>query len=377
MQGASLVREAVKGFLAVFVEYVRKLIHTAMVLGLKVEPISPDPSAGLLGFIIKVNEVFRQLACFLECYVNAVTRFLEFFMELALSLGAEDIQGLLLGGVNVDELVNSCDEGFLRYQVKSTIDLLLPSLNEHILEVAKRIKALTVAHRILRSDTIADFKQLLYVQAADWLTLERQILSVYREAADEALTASRVAKLLRDMTGLAKETWERIARLTPLNRVEYRIEEVEFIAGEAVSLAERVTALFSNKLNAYFSCLNALRYILGAIVGEERRFETFIKILAGAPLENIIPEEIPADDVLFSVNRARVELELARQASDEVKNHLDALGFVARALKSKKLESIYRYYSLRAELFDEYWPKIHERLLRLQSILFKTKTYCK
>ena len=62
LQGASPVREAVKGFLAVFVEYVRKLIHTAMMLGLKVEPVSPDPSAGLLGFIIKVNEVFRQLA---------------------------------------------------------------------------------------------------------------------------------------------------------------------------------------------------------------------------------------------------------------------------------------------------------------------------
>ncbi|MBS7287891.1 MAG: hypothetical protein KIH01_03885 [Candidatus Freyarchaeota archaeon] len=353
------LKEGLRGFFETFADYVRNIVYA--IRSAKLEDLWSARS-DLLSFYVEAGSLFRELAGFAETYIKAVGRFLGFFYELALVVGVMDVQEALFGEIRCGEL----DNGFLRYHVKSTVDLFLPSLDEHFSEAIKRLKVLVRAQRLLGAEMIRQFKEEVYFQAAEWMRVRLLLHGLYVKAFNSELTVKQFTDTLKELRGLAASAFTRLSLITGLNFRRYLVMNTEIIMEEFRGFAERIAKFFENEYRFYFAFLDALNYVIRALWGGEMP-ETFIKVVRKEmDVGSLIPEEVHVDDLLFAISMARVEIEQVWDVLGESKQLAPSLATIAEILKSKELGRIREYYSKIISIREKYLKRIYDALALLQ-----------
>lgn len=353
------LKEGLRGFFEVFADYVRNIVYA--IRSAKLNGLWSFRS-DLLSFYVEAGSLFRELAGFAEAYIKAVGRFLGLFHELALIVGVTDFHEAFFKEIRCGEL----DGGFLRYHVKSTLDLFLPSLDEYFSEAIKKLKVLVRAQRLLRAETIQQFKEEAYFQAAEWLRVRLLLHDLYVKAFKGELTVEKFTDTFRELRSLAAGAFIRLSLISRLDVERYLAMNTEMVVEEFRGFAERIASFFENEQRFYFAFLDALNYVIRALWGSEMP-EAFMKVVRGEmDAGSLIPEEVHVDDLSFAVSMAKVEIEQVWDVLDESKQLAPSLATIAEILKSRELERVHEYYSKVISVREKYWKKIYDALTLLQ-----------
>ncbi len=364
--GGVALREGVKYFFETFVEYVRKITYSIRSAGLDDLWVSKDD---LFSFYMEVAWLFREIAEFVEDYVKAVSKFLSLFYELAFIFGVKDIRDAVFGELNC----NAVDYDFLRYHVKSTVDLFLPPVNEYFLSAIRRLKVLVRAQRVLKSETLKRFKNEAYIQAAEWMKVRGELIDLYEKALNDELKVEDFIRRFQDLRKLVAESLVRLSSLNGFNGERYLTISPELVVEEVKGITEEVATLFENENRVYLAFLDALNYVIKALWNTEKR-DWFVSVVQGRmDVEALIPEKVDVDKLTFAINMAMLELEQVKEAINESSLLIQSLAMVAKVLESEELKRVHEFYIQRFKLREEYWEKIYYILTLLQGETIKIK----
>lgn len=89
-------------------------------------------------------DAMSRLALFLEDYVEGIVRGLEFVSNLALSLGIKEYSEVISQKNKVEELIkpDMIDLNFLKFQMRTTEELIYPQLEKITVKMIKNLESL-------------------------------------------------------------------------------------------------------------------------------------------------------------------------------------------------------------------------------------------
>lgn len=310
---------------------------------------------------------------FFKKYVSINFTLRGLIMDLLSSIGLKHAYwSLLRGDVELDdEKVDILDEFFLKYQVRSTMDVLIP-LTDGFFNYAP-LEELRIAAESLDAKLPTKIMPCLEKQVNYWRKVEEEVKSLTEKAeaggVEEAVNSlKRILKILFPLVkGMEEVTHCFTSRIAELVNGE---EEADELIGKVYWEVESLIRDWRDVHKSAFNYLVAFLSMIGNSfdVGEE----TFKKaIVDEVDPEKVIPRELNVQDVAFAINQALSELEDAWLKASRMVERSVILFRVADVLESSFLRFISERLVTRFKVFEKYGKLILEKLQEIQAELGK------
>ncbi|MEM2145530.1 MAG: hypothetical protein QW279_09225 [Candidatus Jordarchaeaceae archaeon] len=334
----------------------------------------------LIGAFQSSADAVSKLVLFFEDYIELILKGLEFFSNLAFALGIKNYNELVSQKVKLDEVIQleKIDLGFLKFQIRTTEELIYPQIEEGTLKAIEDLNRLREVYFILDSETINKFMEELEKQERNWNKLQNMLnlcfLAVEKEE-DKSTCIKKIAEVINEViifTANLRNMERNINHIvgekgeSPIERVNLFLEIIRQLGRDLITLVN-CRAKGAEYISGSF--IYILTILWGSQETAHRRFQQFIK--SEISLEELIPPKILLEDLSFALMQVRNQLLQAVGAHQRVQETINAMKDAADYFNSPILREYYKTIAKEIEIINKYLPQYNQKVIQLQNILHK------
>nr|MDO8082123.1 hypothetical protein [Candidatus Freyarchaeota archaeon] len=336
---------------------------------------------GQFGVIIRkyVNSELTYIY-FLEEYIKMFSKWFEAFSSLVDTLGSREYHRILLGEVELQEVINisKIDINFLKFRIKNFLNPNFSDLETTcrlLLQKSKSVLEEEIDH--LKTGSSKRFTELIENQARGWLMVNEEVQNSL-QSLTQVEDKSQIVSTLTLIAQKCVDFFEKIIEARKSIKISDE-DWAHFIAGDFIEyssrfkkLREDMTQLFNYMIKTYEHLANCFFHIFNALWGREEvalsKIEDSIK--SKIPAEGLVPKNFSIKDLAFGLSLALSELGQAHLASQGSEEKKIAIDIVATAFpKSEGLQVFPNRIMRLLELKEKYLYKINDIMIDMQKLV--------
>lgn len=323
-------------------------------------------------------DAMSRLALFLEDYVEGIVRGLEFVSNLALSLGIKEYSEVISQKNKVEELIkpDMIDLNFLKFQMRTTEELIYPQLEKITVKMIKNLESLREVYAILESDTINTFMENIEKQESNWNKIQDRIklcFSTVEKETDISTCVNQISEVINELVMFAANLRNLASRINQIrsNKLELSLDSVRQFSETIRQLSRNLIILVKCRAKAAGYVIESnilpLTILWGSEENAQKKLQSLIR--SEISLEDLIPPSFSLEDLEFGLVQARNKMLLADRAQKRVEENAKAIKDAANYLNSPVLGQYYEMITKEIEIFNKGWPKYNQNVIELQSLL--------
>jgi len=337
-------------------------------------------SDSILESMLRLKEGVSLFVSFFSNYVKAATLWFELFCDLVRALGSEKFFEILFRQAELEDIIDQSkiDEGYLKFQVRTSLDLHLDETRLALLSTYLEAKNLPKVVYYTGSEFAEKLIEVMDEQDKDWRKILDEIYSFYEDTLmkgnhEEILEGlKKIIRLFVDMAERLRIVQEFI--IPHKSWKNLLLEDIQNLGGKIEEIKEEILTITEYRRKYFEQGFNAAIFLLGMLWGNEeiaiRKFEEYSR--ARLSTEELLPEEIQLEALAFGLVGAREGFNLLGQEADVLKEKIHTLEEAASILGSKALQSLYQETLELIKEHDPFWTEIYDTLLTLQDLTTKT-----
>ena len=337
-------------------------------------------SDSILESMLRLKEGVSLFVSFFSNYVKAATLWFELFCELVRALGSEKFFEILFRQAELEDIIDQSkiDEGYLKFQVRTSLDLHLNETRLALLSTYLEAKNLPKVVYYTGSEFAEKLIEVMDEQDKDWRKILDEIYSFYEDTLmkgnqEEILEGlKKIIRLFADMAERLRIVQEFI--IPHKSWKNLLLEDIQNLGGKIEEIKEEILTITEYRRKYFEQGFNAAIFLLGMLWENEetaiRKFEEYSR--ARLSTEELLPEEIQLEALAFGLVGAREGFNLLGQAADVLKEKIHTLEEAASILGSKALQSLYQETLELIKEHDPFWTEIYDTLLTLQDLTTNT-----
>jgi len=337
-------------------------------------------SDSILESMLRLKEGVSLFVSFFSNYVKAATLWFELFCELVRALGSTKFFEILFRQAELEDIIDQSkiDEGYLKFQVRTSLDLHLNETRLALLSTYLEAKNLPKVVYYTGSEFAEKLIEVMDEQDKDWRKILDEIYSFYEATLmkgnqEEILEGlKKIIRLFADMAERLRIVQEFI--IPHKSWKNLLLEDIQNLGGKIEEIKEEILTITEYRRKYFEQGFNATIFLLGMLWENEetaiRKFEEYSR--ARLSTEELLPEEIQLEALAFGLVGAREGFNLLGQAADVLKEKIHTLEEAASILGSKALQSLYQETLGLIKEHDSFWTEIYDTLLTLQDLTTNT-----
>ncbi|MFB0562213.1 MAG: hypothetical protein ACETWM_13500 [Candidatus Lokiarchaeia archaeon] len=337
-------------------------------------------SDSILESMVRLEEGVYLFVSFFSDYVKSATLWFQLFCELLRAFGTEEFLKILFKQIELDDVieVSKIDEDYLKFQVRTSLDLYLNDSRLALLSTYRKARDLPKVVYYTRSEFAKRLIEVMEKQNEDWLKILDGIYSFY----ENTLLKENLEKIIKELKNIIYYFIEMAEKLQIAQEfiIPYKswkdllLEDIQSLGSRVEEIRKEVSVISEYRIKYYESAINACLFLLRMLWGNEElarnKFENFARTKIS--MEELLPKEFKLDDLSFGLIWARQEFNLVRQSADVLKEKIHVLEESAYVLGSQALESLYEETLETIREYDTYWEELYKTLLTIQDLTVKT-----
>ncbi|MEM2959080.1 MAG: hypothetical protein QW261_12350 [Candidatus Jordarchaeaceae archaeon] len=368
-------------------KYFKLMGETALKLyfrGVKLEELSKIRadeyfSDYVLKRMVELKEGISLFVSFFSDYVKAATVWFELFCGLVRALGTEDFLGILSKQVELDDVVNmsKIDEGYLKFQVKSSLELYLQEARFALLSTYKKARDLPKVVYYTRSEFAERLIKVMEEQNEDWLKILGEIYSFY----ENVLLKEDLVNIVEGLKRIIRYFIEMAQRLQIVQEFiipnkswrELLLEDIQKLGRRIEEIQEEIALVADYQIKLFEHGFNASIFLLRVLWGNEKLANAKIEAFARATTstEELLPTEFNPEDLAFGVMVALEEFNTVDQAVQALKEKIGIIEEAAQILGSRERRNFYEDTAETLRVYSSSGVELYETLLDIQDLLVK------
>ncbi|MHA1603840.1 MAG: hypothetical protein ACTSWF_04220, partial [Candidatus Freyarchaeota archaeon] len=333
-------------------------------------------SDSILESMRRLKEGVSLFVSFFSNYVKAATVWFDLYCELVRALGLENFLGILFKQVELEEILDpsKIDEGYLKFQIRSSLDLYLNEARFTLLSTYLEAKNLPKVVYYTGSEFAEKLIRVMEEQDKDWRRILNEIYSFYENTLMKG-NLKEILEELKRIIGLFIDMAEklRIAHDFIIPHKSWKnllLDDIRWLGSRIEEIKEEILIITEYRRKYFEHGFNATMFLLGMLWGNNetamRKFEEYSR--ARLSSEALIPDEIRLEALAFGLTGAREGFNFLGQAADVLKEKIHVLEEAAGVLGSQALKSLYQETLEIIKEHDPFWEKICDTLLTLQDL---------
>jgi hypothetical protein len=369
-------------------KYFKLMGETALKLyfgGVKLEELSKIRadeyfSDYVLKYMVQLKEGISLFVSFFSDYVKAATVWFELFCGLVRALGTEDFLGILFKKVELNDVVNlsKIDEGYLKFQIKSSLELYLQEARFALLSTYKKARGLPKVVYYTRSEFAEKLIKVMEEQNEDWLKILSGIYSFY----EDILLKENLVNIVEGLKKIIRYFIEMAQRLQTVQEFitpnkswrELLLEDIQKLGRRIEEIQEEITLASDYRIKIFEHGFNASIFLLRVLWGNEDLANAKIEAFARGTTstEELLPTEFNLEDLAFGVMVALEEFNIVDQAVQSLKEKISIIEEAAKILGSQELRKFYEDTAETLRAYGSSGVELYETLLAIQDLLIKS-----
>ncbi|MBS7249970.1 MAG: hypothetical protein KIH08_05175 [Candidatus Freyarchaeota archaeon] len=340
---------------------------------------------GLLVETFQVSaEIVTKLVLLVEDYIDAIVKGLDLFSNLVLAFGIKNYSGILSQKSKLGDFINpdAIDLGFLKFQVRTTEELIYPQLIKKIKDMLEKMEDLGKVFGFLKSDVLNTFLEEIKKQKNDWEEIQKRLnlfFTAVEKEADVSDYFNQISRIIIDFALFGNNVRNLSNYLGNVfgDRLDFSLENVSVLFEVFRQLKQDLITLVTCRakeaehIRASFIKILAILWDSEEEAGE--KFQSYLK--SEIKLDDLIPPSFSLEDLEFGMVQSRNEILLVEKIHKRVKENIESVRKIAGYLNSPVLREQYEITLKEIEIVDKYWPKYTQKIIELQNLLHnKRKT---
>ncbi|MEM2959203.1 MAG: hypothetical protein QW261_12975 [Candidatus Jordarchaeaceae archaeon] len=334
---------------------------------------------GLLVETFQVSaDIVTKLVLLVEDYIEVIIKGLDFFSNLVLAFGITNYSEILNQKSKLEDFINpdAIDLGFLKFQMRTTEELIYPQLIKKIEDMLEKMENLGKVFGFLKSDVLNTFLEEIKKQNSDWEEIQKRLnlfFSAVEKGADISDHLNQISKIIIDFVHFGNNVRSLANYLSNVfgDRLDFSLENVSVLSEVFRQLKQDLIILVkcrakeAEHISASFITILAILWDSEEEAGE--KFQSYLK--SEIKLDDLIPSSFSLEDLEFGLVQSRNEILLVEKIHKRVKENIESVRKIAGYLNSLVLREQYEVTVKEIEIVDKYWPKYIQKVIELQNLL--------
>ncbi len=334
----------------------------------------------ILKHMVELKEGISLFVSFFSDYVKAATVWFELFCGLVHALGTDGFLRILFKQVDLDDVVNlsKIDEDYLKFQVKSSLELYLQEARFALLSTYKKAQGLPKVVYYTRSEFAEKLIKVMEEQNEDWLKILSEIYSFY----EDVLLKENLVNIVEGLKKIIRYFIEMAQRLQIVQEFiiphkswsELLLEDLQKLRRRIEEIQEEIALVADYRIKLFEHGFNASIFLLRVLWGNEKLANAKIESFARATTstEELLPTEFNLEDLAFGVMVALEEFNIVDQAIQTLKEKISIIEEAAQILGSQELQNFYEDTAETLQTYSSSGMELYETLLAIQDLLIKS-----
>lgn len=312
---------------------------------------------------------------FIRWYIQGLLKWYELFSSLVSSFGVIDWFSLLREENKFEKLINpkKADSALLSLNIESAFDFIFPELKDAFSRVVEESKSVPKWVEFFLPEKSLELIKLGGEIAEEWLRVQEDILDKLEGAGPYLVeNAIGIVKLMIAFHTKFKQL-EKIFAVKKRHLENFIVEDLWNLSGVFNKLQGFSREVFHIKNRSFERVGTCYLLILSSMWGDEAKKMLSDLVEFQRKPEEVVPEELPLEDLHFSVMLARMEMDVSLQENESMKERLEALKKVEDVFSGLELILVREGFERRVQLQDTYCNKISEALTKIQEEINKIR----
>ncbi|MEM3563766.1 MAG: hypothetical protein QXR19_11085 [Candidatus Jordarchaeaceae archaeon] len=278
----------------------------------------------------------------------------------------------------MEDFINpdAIDLGFLKFQVRTTEELIYPQLIKKIEDMLEKMEDLGKVFGFLKSDVLNTFLEEIKKQNSDWEEIQKRLnlfFSAVEKGADISDHLNQISKIIIDFVHFGNNVRSLANYLSNVfgDRLDFSLENVSVLSEVFGQLKQDLITLVKCRAkeaeHIRASFITLLANLWGSQEEAGKKFQSYLK--SEIKLDDLIPSSFSLEDLEFGLVQSRNEILLVEKIHKRVKENIESVRKIAGYLNSPVLREQYEITVKEIEIVDKYWPKYTEKVIELQNLL--------
>ncbi len=336
------------------------------------------------GFLVETfqvsAEVVTKLVLLVEDYIEVIVKGLDLFSNLVLAFDITNYSEILGQKSKLEDFINpdAIDLRFLKFQVRTTEELIYPQLIETIKDTLEKMEDLGKVSGFLKSGVLNTFLEEIEKQKNDWDEIQKRLnlfFSTVEREADIFDYSNQISRIINDFVVFGNNIRSLANYLSNAfgDRLDFRLENINVLFEVFRQLKQDLITLAKCRAKEAEHIKASFITILAILWGSEeeagKKFQSYLK--SEIKMDDLIPPSFSLEDLEFGLVQARNEILLVEKIHKRVKENIESVRSLADYLNSPVLREQYEITVKEIEIVDKYWPKYTQKVIDLQNILHK------